>query len=125
MIDATFVGFIPVRDLSTARSFYVDLLGLTVKEESPFALVVDGGGTTLRLAPVPDLHPQPFTIAGWTVPDIDAEVGALASMGVKLNRYDGMEQDDRGIWTTPGGERVAWFCDPFGNTLSLTQFGTT
>lgn len=125
MMGATFVGFIPVRDLAAARAFYADILGLTVKEESPFALVVDGGGTTLRLTPVPDLQPQPFTVAGWAVADIDAEVDALVSTGVKLNSYDGMEQDERGIWTTPGGDRVAWFCDPFNNTLSLTQATTT
>lgn len=88
-------------------------------------MVVDGGVTTLRRTPVPDLQPQPFTVAGWAVADIDAEVDALVSTGVRLNSYDGMEQDERGIWTTPGGDRVAWFCDPFSNTLSLTQFGTT
>lgn len=125
MRNATFVGFIPVRDLAAARAFYADLLGLMVKEESPFALVVDGGGTTLRLTPVPDLKPQPFTIAGWVVAGIDAEVDALVSRGVKLNHYDGMDQDGREIWTTPAGDRVAWFCDPFSNTLSLTEFATT
>jgi predicted enzyme related to lactoylglutathione lyase len=125
MRSATFVGFIPVGDLAAARVFYADLLQLSVEEESPFALVVDGGGTTLRLTPVPDLRPQPFTVAGWSVDDIDAEVEALVSSGVELNRYDGMDQDERGIWSTPTGDRVAWFCDPFGNTLSLTQYTTT
>jgi catechol 2,3-dioxygenase-like lactoylglutathione lyase family enzyme len=124
MRNAMFVGFIPVRDLVAARAFYADLLGLTVKEQSPFALVLDGGGTMLRLTPVPDLQPQPFTVAGWAVADIEAEVDALVSRGVKLNRYDGMDQNERGIWTTPAGDRVAWFCDPFSNTLSLTELAT-
>ena len=125
MRRATFVGFIPVRDLATARTFYQDVLGLTVAEESPIALVVDGGGTTLRLTVVPDLQPQPFTVAGWAVADIAAEVEALVSSGVKFNRYDGMDQDQRGIWTTPAGESVAWFSDPFNNTLSLTGFSSS
>ena len=124
MMGATFVGFIPVRDLAAARAFYAGILGLTVKEESPFALVVDGGGTTLRLTPVPDLQAQPFTVAGWVVADIEAEVDALVAQGVAVNSYNGMEQDERGIWTTPNGDRVAWFCDPFSNTLSLTEFGS-
>ncbi len=121
MRGATFVGFIPAPDLATARVFYTEVLGLTLKAETPFALVVDGGGTTLRLIPVPDLQPQPFTIAGWAVDDIVAEVDALVSSGVTFKRYDGMEQDERAIWTTPGGDRVAWFSDPFNNTLSLTE----
>jgi catechol 2,3-dioxygenase-like lactoylglutathione lyase family enzyme len=120
MKGATFVGFIPVRDLAAARAFYSDLLGLTVENETPFALVVDGGGASIRLTPVPDLQPYSFTVAGWVVADIVAEVDALASNGVKFNRYEGIDQDERGIWTTPGGDRVAWFTDPFGNTLSLT-----
>ena len=94
-------------------------------EETPFALVVDGGGTKLRLTPVADLEPQPFTVAGWAVADIATEVDALASSGVEFNRYDGMDQDDRGIWTAPAGDRVAWFGDPFGNTLSLTELEST
>jgi catechol 2,3-dioxygenase-like lactoylglutathione lyase family enzyme len=120
MRRATFVGFIAVRDLATAGAFYAGVLGLTLKEESPFALVVDGAGTMLRLTPVPDLEPQPFTVAGWAVADIVAEVDALVSSGVTFNRYDGMDQDERGIWTTPAGDRVAWFSDPFGNVLSLS-----
>jgi predicted enzyme related to lactoylglutathione lyase len=120
MRDATFVGFIPVRDLWTARAFYTEVLGLPIKEETPFALVVDGGGTSLRLTPVPDFQPQPFTVAGWAVADIVAEIDDLVSRGVSFNRYEGMDQDERAIWTTPAGGRVAWFSDPFSNTLSLT-----
>lgn len=119
--DASFTAFIPVGDASAARRFYVDTLGLEVLEESPFAIVVDARGTTLRLTPVPDLRPQPFTIAGWEVDDIAEEVDLLVSAGVPLHRYEGMDQDERGIWTSPGGARVAWFSDTDGNTLSLTS----
>jgi hypothetical protein len=73
-------------------------------------------------SPVGEFTAQPFTVAGWQVPDIDATVSALAGRGVEFNRYDGMAQDDLGIWTAPGGDRIAWFKDPDGNTLSLTTF---
>ena len=64
----------------------------------------------------------PYTVLGWAVPDIDAVVGRLAARGVGFTRYDGMGQDRHGIWTAPGGARIAWFPDPDGNNLSLTQF---
>jgi catechol 2,3-dioxygenase-like lactoylglutathione lyase family enzyme len=120
--SAPIIAFVPVRDIAVARRFYVSTLGLSPTEESPFALVVDANGTMVRITPVPDLQPQPFTIAGWSVPDMESTVDALVSRGVTFNRYAGMEQDARGIWDAPSGDRVAWFADPDGNTLSLTQF---
>jgi catechol 2,3-dioxygenase-like lactoylglutathione lyase family enzyme len=122
LADASFIGFVPVRDLAVARAFYEGMLGLRVVDETPFALVLDAGGTMLRVTPVPGLAARPFTVAGWNVPDIGAVVSALAGRGVQFARYDGLTQDDLGIWTTPGGDRVAWFTDPDGNTLSLTTF---
>ncbi len=116
------MGFIPVRDTAKARPFYEGTLGLTVIAETPFALVVDANGTLLRLTPVPELTPQTFTIAGWVVPDISATVGTLSGLGVRFLHFDALDQDDLGIWTTPNGDRVAWFTDPDGNTLSLTTF---
>jgi catechol 2,3-dioxygenase-like lactoylglutathione lyase family enzyme len=120
--DAAFVGFIPVADLLRARDFYVSVLGLALESEDPYAVVLDANGTSLRLTQVPELRPQPFTIAGWKVVDIESEVNALGRRGVIFNRYEGMGQDDRAIWTTPSGDKVAWFTDPDGNTLSLTTF---
>jgi catechol 2,3-dioxygenase-like lactoylglutathione lyase family enzyme len=122
LADAAFIGFVPVRDTTTARAFYEGTLGLRVVDDTPFALVLDAGGTMLRVTPVAEPAARPFTIAGWQVPDIDAAVRALSDRGVRFTRYDGMAQDDLGIWTTPGGDRVAWFTDPDGNTLSLTAF---
>ena len=116
-----FVGFIPVTDLASARAFYVGKLGLTMTEDSPFAVVLQHGGTVIRLTEVAELRPQPFTIAGWGVSDISAVIHSLRSSGVTFRRYDGMDQDDRGIWTTPGGDQIAWFLDVDGNTLSLTE----
>jgi len=120
---ASFVGFIPVRDVAVARGFYEGVLELRVLEESPFALVLDANGTMLRVTPVPEFAPQPYTVAGWAVPDIRAAVRALAGKGVQFAQYDGMSQDEAGVWTSPNGDRVAWFKDPDGNTLSLTAFG--
>jgi catechol 2,3-dioxygenase-like lactoylglutathione lyase family enzyme len=122
LADAPFIGFIPVRDLVAARSFYEGTLGLRVVEDTPFALVLDAGGTMLRVTPVPGLAARAFTVAGWNVPDIAAAVRDLAARGVKFTRYDGLAQDDLGIWTAPGGDRVAWFQDADANTLSLTTF---
>jgi catechol 2,3-dioxygenase-like lactoylglutathione lyase family enzyme len=120
LVGAPYIGFIPVRDIFEARGFYTRALGLRVVEDTPFAVVLDAGGTTLRLTPVPWLSVQPFTIAGWRVADITATVRELESRGVHFSRYAAMDQDEHGIWTAPGGERVAWFTDPDGNTLSLT-----
>ena len=125
LTTASFMAFIPVSDLPSARSFYGEVLGLQVGGENPpFAVILNSGGTMLRLTQVENHQPQPFTIAGWEVPDIGATVDALVSRGVTFTRYDGMDQDERGIWTTPGGDQVAWFKDPDGNTLSLTTFTT-
>ena len=115
------VAFVPVGDLAAARAFYADVLGLRVTHEDPYAVVLDAGGTVLRLAQVDGLRPQPFTVAGWIVSDIEVTVDTLAAQGVGFVRYDGMDQDPKGIWTAPDGGRVAWFTDPDGNTLSLTR----
>lgn len=120
--DAPLMAFIPVRDLARARTFYAATLGLPVAEENPYAVVVDAMGTMLRLTQVDDLRVQPFTIAGWQVPDVGTVIDALSARGVTFTHYEGMGQDERGIWTTPGGDQVAWFTDPDGNTLSLTTF---
>ena len=121
---APYMAFIPVSDLASARSFYGEVLGLQVGDENPFAVILNSGGTMLRLTQVENHQPQPFTIAGWEVPDIGATIDALVSRGVTFTRYDDMDQDERGIWITPSGDQVAWFKDPDGNTLSLTRFTT-
>jgi catechol 2,3-dioxygenase-like lactoylglutathione lyase family enzyme len=121
--SARLMSFIPVTDIARSRTFYETTLGLSVVDDGPFALVVDANGTMVRITPVPDLQPQPFTIAGWQVGDIEATVDELVARGVTFNRYEGMEQAANGIWASPSGDLVAWFVDPDGNTLSLTQFG--
>jgi catechol 2,3-dioxygenase-like lactoylglutathione lyase family enzyme len=122
LASAAPIAFLPSTDLDRSRHFFADTLGLPVAETTPFACVVYIGTTMLRVTKVDNLHPQPFTVFGWRVPDIDATVAELTGAGVSFLRFDGIEQDAGGVWTTPGRDRVAWFADPDGNTLSLTQF---
>ena len=117
--DANLVGFVGVTDLDAAQRFYGGLLGLELEDARPFALVHETGSNHLRITLVDEVHAAPYTVLGWSVPDLDGEVDLLAASGVVFNRYPGMEQDDRGIWTSPSGARIAWFRDPDGNTLSL------
>jgi predicted enzyme related to lactoylglutathione lyase len=119
--DADLVAFVPATDLDRARKFYEGILGLTFESESPFACVFFSRGTMLRVTKVDSLRPQPFTVLGWSVVDIEDTARSLAAKGVEPHRYDGMGQDDLGIWTTPDGSKVLWFADPDGNTLSVTQ----
>ena len=115
------MAFVPVTDFDRARAFYVDVLGLGLIESTPYALVLDANGTVVRVTLVGDLTPHPFTSLGWTVADIAGTVDELVAAGVRFERFDGMEQDERGIWPTPSGAQVAWFKDPDGNLLSVTQ----
>ena len=116
------VAFVGAADLVRARAFYEGVLGLPVTERTDFACVIDSGGTMLRVTAVPAVAQPGYTVLGWRVPDITAVVRELTGRGVTVLHFDGMQQDEDGIWTTPGGDRVAWFADPDGNTLSLTQF---
>lgn len=123
MLDSSsVVAFAAATDLERARSFYEHTLGLPVTEQNDFACVFDANGTMLRVTAVPKVSLAGYTVLGWRVTDIAATVRGLASNGVVFRRYDGMDQDEDGIWTTPGGDKVAWFPDPDGNILSLTQF---
>jgi predicted enzyme related to lactoylglutathione lyase len=120
---ADVIGFASTTDLARAREFFEGRLGLTCTHEDGFAVVFDGNGTMVRVSLVEELHPAPFTILGWRVDDITATARTLAARGVEFLRFEGMSQDVDGVWSTPDGGRVAWFHDPDGNTLSLTEFG--
>jgi catechol 2,3-dioxygenase-like lactoylglutathione lyase family enzyme len=115
--------FVGTRDVARAKAFYADTLGLhLVREELPFALIFDAKGTTLRVQMVRELTPAQYTVLGWEVADIVAAAKDLQQAGVKLERFDGIEQDEFGIWTAPGGAaKVAWFKDPEGNILGIAQ----
>ena len=116
------IAFVPTADLARARVFYSDVLGLRVTDESEYACVFEAGGTMLRLTPARKLSRTRYTVLGWGVDDIDETVRRLVAAGVAMEHYRGMEVDEAGIWTSPSGDRVAWFEDTDGNLLSLTQF---
>jgi catechol 2,3-dioxygenase-like lactoylglutathione lyase family enzyme len=108
-------------DASRAKAFYRDVLGLLLISEDEYALVIDAHGTMLRVAIVAEISVAPYTVLGWQVADIDATVRGLAAKAIKFERYPWMEQDDFGIWSAPSGAKVAWFKDPDGNLLSVSQ----
>ena len=117
------VAFVATRDPGRARAFYEGVLGLRLVADEPFALVFDAHGTTLRVQKLQELAPARHTVLGWLVPDIAAAVRGLSAAGVAFERFPGLPQDDLGVCSFPGGGRVAWFKDPDGNTLSVTEGG--
>jgi hypothetical protein len=100
-------------------------MGLDLIEESPYALVFDDGAAMLRVQIVPDLHVATHTVHGWEVADMTSEIATLIAKGVTFLTFEHLEQDASGIWTTPDGSKIAWFNDPCGNVLSLTEFAPT
>ena len=121
--SAQAMSFVATTSRENAKAFYGDILGLKPISEDPFAVVFETDGRKLRIPPMKEFKPQPFTVLGWSVPDIAAAVKALKAKGVHFEIFDGLGQDELGIWNSPAGDaRVAWFKDPDGNILSLTQF---
>lgn len=116
------VAFVATCNPGRAKEFYRDRLGLKLLSEDPFALVFDAAGTMLRISTVQELAPAKYTVLGWEASDIVHTAQQLQEAHVNLERYPGMQQDELGIWKSPSGARVAWFKDPDGNTLSVTQF---
>ena len=119
--EARPTAFVGVGDLDRAERFYGSVLGLDLRDERPYALVSEVAGSMLRITAVDEPSRSPYTVLGWSVRDLASTVDELAASGVRFTRYDGMGQDERGIWTSPSGALVAWFLDPDGNNLSLTQ----
>jgi catechol 2,3-dioxygenase-like lactoylglutathione lyase family enzyme len=115
------VCFVATADADRARAFYQDTLGLTLVEDGGYALVFDANGTQLRVQRVDAVAPHAYTALGWEVDDLTTTVRALAAKGLGAARFPGLPLDADGIWDTPDGSRVAWFHDPDGNTLSLSQ----
>jgi len=115
------VTFLLTANAEAALVFYRDTLGLAFVRDDGFALVFDMNGVMLRISKVPQFTAAQHTVLGWETENIAAEVDALAGKGVAFERYPNMGQDERGICTFPGGDKVAWFKDPDGNVLSLSQ----
>ena len=114
------VAFVPTKDAEKARAFYESVLGLRFVKDDGFALVLDANGIMVRIARA-EFTPAPFTILGWQVIDIEEVVDGLVAKGVQFERFGFFEQDPLGIWTAPTGDKVAWFKDPDGNVLSVSQ----
>ena len=115
------VTFLLTRDPGAATSFYRDALGFQYLRDDGFALVFDLGGVMLRIGKVKEFAPAQNTVLGWEVDDIGAALKQFEQKGVRFERYPNMGQDDQGICTFPNGDKVAWFKDPDGNVLSLSQ----
>ena len=119
--SAELVAFAGTTDLDRAREFYSGVLGLQLEHEDAFACVFRVGGMQLRVTRVEEVTAPRYTVLGWRVPDIEAAIGELSLRGERFERFDGMQQDALGTWSAPSGARVAWFRDPDGNTLSVTE----
>lgn len=116
------IGFVNIVDVERAKEFYRDKLGLRlVAEELPFALIFDAKGIMLRLSINKEVTPSHGTVLGWQVPDIAVAVKDLGSAGISFERWDFLKQDETGIWSSPTGAKVAWFKDPDGNLLSVSE----
>jgi len=120
--EQTLVAFVATTDATRARAFYEETLGLALISDDPHALVFDANGTTIRVQKVASFQPHPFTALGWTVDDVKAVVTMLKQKNVSCERFPGMDQDAHGVWASASGARIAWFKDPDGNVLSLTEF---
>jgi catechol 2,3-dioxygenase-like lactoylglutathione lyase family enzyme len=115
------VAFVPTKDSEKARAFYEGVLGLRFVKDDGFAVVLDANGIMIRVAKVPQFTPAQFTILGWQVKDIEKVVQGLQKNGVSCEIFGFFKQDELGIWTAPTGDKVAWFKDPDGNILSVSE----
>jgi catechol 2,3-dioxygenase-like lactoylglutathione lyase family enzyme len=115
-----FSGF-AVDDLEKAREFYGGTLGIDVSEENGLVNLKLAGGRDTLIYPKPDFTPATYTILNFPVPDIDATVDELTNRGVRFERYEGFDQDEKGVWRGEGGPPIAWFTDPAGNILSVLE----
>ena len=115
------IGFVPTKDSAKARSFYEAKLGFQFVSDDQFALVVKAGETMIRIAKAQDFTPAKYTVLGWEVSNIEEVVRWLQKRGVAFEKYPFVQDKELGIWTTPNGDKVAWFKDPDENVLSVSQ----
>src|ERR1700689_154601 len=121
LASSKIMGFVPTKDSAQARSFYEGKLGFRFVSDDMFALVVRSGETMIRIAKTDDFAPAKFTILGWEVSNIEEIVAWLVKQGVVFEKYPFMQNSKLGIWTAPSGDQIAWFKDPDGNVLSVSQ----
>ena len=115
------VGFVPSKDFKRSKAFYQEVLGLDFVYQDEFAVVFRAGGNMIRISGSHDYTPAQHTILGWEVQNIETIAGKLKDGGVTFEKYSFLQQNDLGIWDAPGGAKVAWFKDPDGNVLSISQ----
>lgn len=120
--DAKLMAFVAIRDEKQATDFYSGILGLKKVSADSFAVVFDSGGVTLRAPLVQEVTEAKYTVLGWQVKGIEDVVRALSAKGITFERYGFIKQDELGIWNA-GTDKVAWFKDPFGNLLSVSEHG--
>ncbi len=121
LASSKIVGFVPTKDSKQARAFYEGKLGFEFISDDQFALVVKAGATMIRVAKAANFTPAPYTVMGWEVQDVVKIVDWLTARGVVFEKYPFVQDKERGIWSTPDGSKVAWFKDPDGNVLSVSQ----
>jgi len=121
LASAKMTGFVPTKDYDQARAFYEGKLGFTFVSLDQFALVVLAGEHKIRIAKIPSFTPLQGTILGWEVENIEQVVIWLQGRGVITEKFPFAQDQHLGIWTAPGGDKVAWFKDPDGNILGVSQ----
>ena len=121
LVSTNIVAFVPITDTEKARAFYEGILDLRFVKDDGFAMVLDANGIMVRAAKMKEVKPAQFTILGWQVTDIENVVRSLQKKGVHFEIFGFFKQDELGIWTAPTGDKVAWFKDPDGNILSVSQ----
>jgi catechol 2,3-dioxygenase-like lactoylglutathione lyase family enzyme len=121
LADMKMMGFLLTKDYDKARAFYEGNLGFEFVSLDQFALVMRAGKSMIRIVKVPTFTALQSTVLGWEVDDIETIVDWLMKRGVVFNKYPFVEDKERGIWTAPGGSKVAWFADPDGNVLSVSE----
>ncbi|HVT41172.1 MAG TPA: VOC family protein [Gemmatimonadaceae bacterium] len=114
-------AFLATSNPARSKAFYAKTLGLRLIEDDQFALLFDSGGVPLRIQKADAVRPHSFTALGWQVRSIRRVVAGLVKRGVVLERYPFLEQNEQGVWLAPSGTRVAWFKDPDGNILSVSE----
>lgn len=123
VFEGTMMGFIPTKDAERARQFYEGVLGMRFVSDDQFALVMETGGAPVRIVRAGEFNPQPFTVMGWEVRRIGEVVSKLVAAGVEMQQFGLPGQGEDGVWAAPDGSKVAWFKDPDGNVLSVSEHG--
>ncbi len=121
-VTGTPVAFVNVSDRERALAFYQGVLGFTLRSSDAFGDFLQLDGALLRVTALPDHKAHAHPVLGWNVADIVTTAAVLRERGISFTIYDGIGQDELGIWTAPDGQaKVAWFSDPDGNVLSISQ----